>query len=152
VPYGCADTVLQALRCMSPGIDRTPEQWRAPLASSSPAAKRYPPVSIWHGDVDDRVDLRNRAELVEQWTSAHGIAASAPQKPDSSNEAVAREIYVDTGGAPKVESVVVKGLAHAFPIRAGGKPSCGQPGDFVVDAKVCAARDIARFWGLIGSD
>jgi poly(hydroxyalkanoate) depolymerase family esterase len=150
VPYGCADTVLRAFRCMRPGVDRTPEQWRAPLAAAAPTAKRYPPVSIWHGDADDRVDRRNRVELVEQWTAAHGIAASTPQKPDSNNDIVAREIYVDADGTPKVESVVVKGLAHAFPIRAAGKPPCGQPGDFVVDAKVCAARDIARFWGLIG--
>jgi hypothetical protein len=26
--------------------------------------------------------------------------------------------------------------------------SCGQPGDFVVAAEVCAASHIARFWGL----
>jgi hypothetical protein len=51
-------------------------------------------------------------------------------------------------GTPKVESVVVKGLGHAFPIRVGGVPGCGQPGDFVVDSKVCAVTEIARFWSL----
>jgi poly(hydroxyalkanoate) depolymerase family esterase len=152
VPYGCAETVVQALHCMNPGIDRTPEKWRASLAASSRAeAKHYPPISIWQGDADGRVAPRNRVELVEQWTSVHGIAADAPQ-PREGNDVLMREIYVDASGTPKVESVLVKGLAHAFPIRTGGKPPCGQPGDFVVDAKVCAAREIARFWGLIAGD
>jgi poly(hydroxyalkanoate) depolymerase family esterase len=148
VPYGCADTVLRALECMSPGLDRTADQWRSSLGASG--TKRYPPVSIWHGDADTRVLPRNRTELIEQWTAAHGIAAGAPPKRES-NDVLTREIYVDAGGTPKVESVSVKGLAHAFPIRTGGKLPCGRPGDFVVDAKVCAARDIARFWGLTGN-
>jgi hypothetical protein len=48
----------------------------------------------------------------------------------------------------RVESVLVEGLAHTFPIRIGGALSCGQPGDFVVAAEVCAATEIARFWRL----
>ena len=65
--------------------------------------------------------------------------------------ALLREIYTDASGTPKVESVVVKGLGHAFPIRIGGVTACGRPGDFVVDVKVCAASEIARFWGLEGN-
>jgi hypothetical protein len=50
--------------------------------------------------------------------------------------------------AMRVESVLVEGLAHAFPIRTDGASSCGQVGDFVVATDVCAATEIARFWGL----
>jgi poly(hydroxyalkanoate) depolymerase family esterase len=151
VPYGCADTVGRALRCMNPGFDRTPEEWRSSLGASSSGKKRYPMVSIWHGDADTRVVPRNSIELTEQWTSAHGIAAGTPQSQDS-NDVLTREIYADADGTPQVESVLVKGLQHAFPIRSGGKPPCGRPGEFVVDAKICAAREIGRFWGLAGSD
>jgi hypothetical protein len=47
----------------------------------------------------------------------------------------------DGNGAVRVESVLVEGLAHAFPIR-------GQVDDSVVATDVCAATEIARFWGL----
>jgi poly(3-hydroxybutyrate) depolymerase len=150
VPYGCADTVARAVHCMNPGVDRKPEEWRKALGDTLASPTRYPPVSIWHGDADDRVAPRNRTELVEQWTAAHGLTAVAP-KGSSSNDGLTREVYTDTIGTPKVVGVVVKGLGHAFPIRAGGVPACGRPGDFVVDAKVCAVTEIARFWGLAGS-
>jgi poly(3-hydroxybutyrate) depolymerase len=61
---------------------------------------------------------------------------------------VTRYSYTDSAGVTHVESVLVEGLAHAFPIRPGGIPPCGQPSDYVVSAGVCAAQEIARFWGL----
>jgi poly(hydroxyalkanoate) depolymerase family esterase len=146
VPYGCADTVFQAGKCMSPGIDQTPAEWRQRVPDVP--GGRVPPVSIWHGDADTRVVPRNRQELVDQWTAVHGIAAT-PTRSEQSG-VITRELYAD--GAPvKVESVLVAGLAHAFPIRSG-TPSCGQPGDFVIAAGVCAATEIARFWGLTGGN
>jgi poly(hydroxyalkanoate) depolymerase family esterase len=79
VPYGCADTVIRALDCMNPGVDRKPEEWRQALAGTSGSPTRYPPVSIWHGDADERVVPRNRIELIEQWTAAHGLTGIALQ-------------------------------------------------------------------------
>ena len=150
LPYGCADTVIRALHCMKPGVDRRPEEWRRALGATSGSKTRYPPVSIWHGDADERVVPRNRIELVEQWTAAHGLTGVAPRSPPT-NEILTREIYTDTIGTPKVESVVIKGLGHAFPIRTGAGSPCGRPGDFVVDVQVCAVTEIARFWDLAGS-
>jgi hypothetical protein len=57
-----------------------------------------------------------------------------------------RNFHTDDAGSVQIESVLVEGLAHAFPIRIGDQ--CGQPGDFVVATEVCAATEIARFWGL----
>jgi poly(hydroxyalkanoate) depolymerase family esterase len=149
VPHGCANSVARALHCMNPGVDRKPEEWKGALGASPTSPARYPPVSIWHGDADGRVVPRNRVELVEQWTAAHGLVGVAPKTPDT-NEILTREVYADADGTAKVESVLVKGLGHAFPIRAGGVSPCGRPGDFVIDAKVCGATEIARFWGLTG--
>jgi poly(hydroxyalkanoate) depolymerase family esterase len=149
VPHGCANSVARALHCMNPGVDRKPEEWKGALGASPTSPARYPPVSIWHGDADGRVVPRNRVELVEQWTAAHGLVGVAPKTPDT-NEILTREVYADADGTAKVESVLVKGLGHAFPIRASGVPPCGRPGDFVVDAKVCGATEVARFWGLTG--
>jgi poly(hydroxyalkanoate) depolymerase family esterase len=150
VPFGCADTLATALRCMNPGTDRTPEEWRRRVREAAARAGRFPRISVWHGDGDARVVPRNRIELVEQWTAAHDIPATPPHSRES-NEIFTRDVYTDAGGIPRVESVLVKGLGHAFPISTGGDFRCGQPGDFVLDAKICATTEIARFWGLIGA-
>jgi hypothetical protein len=55
---------------------------------------------------------------------------------------------MDPAGATLVESVLVKGLGHAFPIRTDSTSSCGEPGDFVASTEVCGAIEISRFWGL----
>jgi poly(hydroxyalkanoate) depolymerase family esterase len=146
VPYGCADGVGKALQCLNPGSDQTPAEWKRRVSSMVEAGARVPPVSIWHGDADTRVVPLNRRELVEQWTAVHGIAAT-PTRSERSGR-LTRELYQDGAGVTRVESVLVEGFGHAFPIRTGGTPPCGQEGDSVVAADVCAAREIARFWGL----
>jgi len=147
VPYRCADTVFRALRCMDPGVDETPAEWRRRVGDA--AGSHIPRVSIWHGDADTRVVPRNRQELVEQWTAVHDIPATPARREQIG--VITREVYVDATGGTPVESVLVAGLGHAFPIRTG-PPSCGQPGDFVAAVGVCAAEEIARFWGLTGGN
>lgn len=147
VPYGCAENVSEALRCMSPGVDRSPAEWRRRVPGTGNAGGP-PPVTIWHGDADTRVVPRNRQELIEQWTAANGLSASPARREQLPG--LTREIYADAAGVTRVEGVLVRGLGHAFPIDTGAPASCGQPGDFVVAAGVCAAREIARFWGLSG--
>jgi poly(3-hydroxybutyrate) depolymerase len=146
VPYGCADSVSKALQCMNPGIDQSPAEWRRKVREAAGGETRIPPISIWQGTADGRVVLRNWQELVEQWTAVHGV----PAKPARSehNGAVTRNFHTDSAGSVRVESVLVEGLTHGFPIRIGGQPPCGQAGDFVVAVQVCAATEIARFWGL----
>jgi poly(hydroxyalkanoate) depolymerase family esterase len=146
IPYRCADDVAKALQCMNPGIDLTPAEWRRRVREATGGEGRVPPISIWHGDADTRVVPRNRQELVEQWTAVHGIPA-APTRTDRDGR-VTRYSYTDSAGVTQVESVLVEGLAHAFPIRPEGNPPCGQSSDYVVSAGVCAAQEIARFWGL----
>jgi poly(hydroxyalkanoate) depolymerase family esterase len=147
VPYGCANTVGEALRCMNPGVDQAPSEWgRRVIDVAGAEGRNIPSVSIWHGTADTRVVPRNREELVEQWTAAHGISTTPGR--NERNGPILRELFVDGNGAVRVESVLVEGLAHAFPIRTDGASSCGQVGDFVVATDVCAATEIARFWGL----
>lgn len=146
IPYGCADNVFKALQCMDPGIDLTPAEWRRRVREATGAEGRVPLVSIWQGDADMRVVPRNRQELVEQWTAVHGISAT-PARTERHGR-ITRDLYVDGAGITQVESVLVQGLAHAFPIQPDGVPPCGKPVDYVVSADVCAAQEIARFWGL----
>jgi poly(hydroxyalkanoate) depolymerase family esterase len=149
VPYGCADTVRAALRCMDPGIDRTPAQWARSVHEATSAQTKFPPLTLWHGGDDIRVVPSNHRELVEQWTAVHGITAPPAHREDSA--LLMREGYSD-GTSRLVESVLVERLGHAFPIHSGGALPCGRPGDFVVEAGVCAAAEILRFWGLLSGN
>jgi poly(hydroxyalkanoate) depolymerase family esterase len=144
IAYRCAATVSQALRCMNPGVDRSAAEWRREVAVG---ARQFPPVSIWQGSADKRVVPENQRELVEQWTAVHGIADPAGRTESSSK--LKRSVYTDAAGVVRVESVLVDGLEHAFPIETGGAAPCGQPGDFVIAAGVCAAREIGRFFGVV---
>lgn len=142
VAYRCAEDVRDALRCMNPGVDHSAAEWRRKVSASD----RFPPVSIWQGDADTRVVPANQRELVEQWTALHGIAGA--QGRVESGRTLTRTVYADAAGKPRVESVLVQGLKHAFPIARGSALPCGQEGDFVTAAGVCAAREIGGFFGL----
>jgi poly(hydroxyalkanoate) depolymerase family esterase len=143
VPYRCAADVLEALRCMSPGVDHSPAEWRRKVTAGE---RRFPSVAVWQGDADTRVVPANQRELVEQWTALHGLADA--QGRTESARGMTRTIYADSAGVARVESVLVKGLKHAFPIETGGALRCGQAGDFVTASCICAVREIGTFWGL----
>lgn len=147
VSYRCAATVFEALRCMNPGTDHSPAEWRRKVFDTDAGERRFPPVTIWQGSADKRVVPQNQRELVEQWTAVHGIA-DGPGRTES-GPTLTRAIYADAAGVVRVESVLVHGLDHAFPIETGGAASCGKAGDFVTAAGVCAAREIGRFWGFV---
>jgi poly(hydroxyalkanoate) depolymerase family esterase len=146
VPYGCANSVSKALECLKPGLDLTPDAWRGRVREATGGEGPVPIISIWHGTADTRVLPRNQQELVEQWTALHGIPETSVRSEHSGR--ITRKSYPADAAAPRVESVSIEGHGHAFPIDENTK--CGQSGDFVVSAGVCATREIARFWGLLG--
>jgi poly(hydroxyalkanoate) depolymerase family esterase len=148
VPYRCADTVAEALHCMNPGVDLAPAEWRRRVLERAAEGRSIPPVSIWQGTADTLVVPRNQQELVEQWTAVHGISPIPAHSERKGS--IVRELFSDTAGDVRVESVLVDGLAHAFPIHIDRASSCGQPGNFVVAADVCGAIEITQFWGLLG--
>jgi poly(hydroxyalkanoate) depolymerase family esterase len=146
VPYGCADSLSKALQCMNPGLDLSPDVWRARVREATGHERPVPTISIWHGTADTRVLPSNQQELVEQWTALHGIPETSVRSEQSGR--ITRKSYAEGAAIPQIESVLIEGYGHAFPI--DGTTTCGQPGDFVVSAGVCASREIAHFWGLIG--
>ena len=121
VPYRCADDVMEALRCISPGVDHSAAEWRRKVAAGE---RKFPAVSIWQGDADTRVVPANQRELVEQWTALHGLA-ERPGRTET-GAGVTRTIFADNAGVTRVESVLVQGLKHAFPIETGGALPCGK--------------------------
>ena len=128
--------------------DRSPAEWGAFVRAIADSAQQtWPPVSIWQGDSDGTVDPDNLRELVEQWTNVHGIDAVADAT-ETFGQAT-REIYRDAAENVRVEAWSIAGFPHAVPIDPDGDPvACGVQADFMVDANLCAVRQIAAFWQL----
>ena len=138
----------------SSAIDRAASEWgRLVRNVAGPAPARWPPMSLWHGTADTFVDPANLRELVQQWTSVHGIDA-VPDDTETVAAAV-REVFRDDDGVARVEAWRIADFPHAMPIDPGEGPGgCGTPDPATdnpvrVDADICAVRRIAAFWGLI---
>jgi poly(hydroxyalkanoate) depolymerase family esterase len=150
VPFGCATDLGEAQDCMDPGRDLSPLQWGNLVRDARGTAPgKWPIVSIWHGDADDTVNIMNAGELVDQWTDVHGI----DREPDrqSTVNGHTRRVYVDDAGTARVEIYVITDMAHGTPVDPGGASGepCGVAGSYILDARICSSRNIARFWGLI---
>lgn len=146
LPYACATSQTDAYSCMSPGRDKTAEAWAALV----PAATRgsAPRVSIWHGDADYIVRPMNETELVKQWTGVAGVA-SEPSATDTVSGATHAE-YKDASGVVRVESWLVKGMAHG--VALAPKTGCGTAGAYLLDEGVCSTQKAAEFFGLVAAD
>jgi poly(hydroxyalkanoate) depolymerase family esterase len=156
IPYKCATTMTDAFSCMSPGADKTPQQWgdlvRNAYAGYTGA---YPKISIWHGTSDFTVKNTNQTEALEQWTSVHGIDLTADV-----NETVAgypHKVYKNAAGAALVETYSITGMGHGTPIDPaykypGTSVACGTAGAYVLDTDICSTWYVAKFFGLDNSD
>ncbi len=156
VPYKCATTMTDAFSCMSPGVDRTPTQWRDLVRNAySGYGGAYPRISIWHGTSDYTVKNTNLAEAVEQWTAVHGIDMT-----EDVSETVAgypHKVYKDAAGKALVETYAITGMGHGTAIDPafkfpGSSVSCGTAGAYVLDTDICSTWQVAKFFGLDNSD
>ncbi|WP_243762491.1 PHB depolymerase family esterase [Streptomyces sp. Tu 3180] len=150
LPYGCADDVLSAYSCMSPGTDLTPAQWAQRVRDAHPSwSGPWPRVAIWHGDRDTTVVPRNADELRDQWTALHGL----PQTPGRTSvigpNSTRHEEYPAGDGSVAVEVNRVPGIGHGTPVDPGsGTQQCGSTGAAYFLDSICSSYWIARFFGL----
>jgi poly(hydroxyalkanoate) depolymerase family esterase len=145
LPVGCATGVSNAFDCQNGNVDRSGSDWAARARANGPSgwAGPWPRLAVWQGTSDFTVRPKNAEELVEQFTSLNGIDAIADES--TTVAALTRTRHVD-GASVRVESWTLPGAGHAVAIDA---PSCGASGAFAVDVDVCAAREQARFFGLL---
>jgi poly(3-hydroxybutyrate) depolymerase len=129
--------------------DATPEEWRERVEEAGGDFSRpVPRVAVWQGEEDRTVDPANLQELVEQWTAVHGIDAEADAESAQAGVLV-RDYAAEAGGPALVESIMVSGLGHAQPVDPGPSPRhCGAVAAHLEDRDICAALEIAEFWGL----
>jgi poly(hydroxyalkanoate) depolymerase family esterase len=146
LPYGAASNVQEAMMAMRTAGGLTAPQLTSRVLDAAPAPRRWPRLSIWHGDADHTVSDANAQALERQWTGVHGLS---PQ-PDSveTHGGWTRTRWLGAGGAVLVERNTLAGLGHGAPLSTTGEDAIGHTAPFMLEAGVSSALEIARFWGL----
>lgn len=145
VPYGCASTLPESVKCMIPGIERSSVEHARRVTTAFPGySGRRPKMSIWQGGIDNVVWPGNQDELVKQWSTLHGVGA----KPSTSSSAsgITHAEWKDAAGDVVLETYRIADMWHGFPV----DPShgCGRVAQFVPDEGICGASKVADFFGL----
>ena len=147
LPFGCADTLSEALGAMSrPGNSGSAALGDA-VRQASPHRGPWPRVSVWHGSADRLVVPGNGEAIVRQWRDVHGLPA-APARVERM-DGYPRRAWTDADGTVLVEDIVVTGMAHGTPLRPGrGEGQSGQAGAHMLDVGLSSTDRIAAFFGV----
>lgn len=144
LPAGCASSINGSSACQQ-GTDKTPAQWAALVTSAAPSGTtKWPRVSIWNGDADYTVNVKNLTELMEQWTQVNGVDQSVDQT-STIGRATRRE-YRDASGRTVVETFTVSAMGHGTAVAPS--QGCGATGGFVLDVGLCSTEWSVKFFGL----
>lgn len=150
LPYGCADTVPQALDRMRGQNIPGATELEASARSASASRTSWPTLSIWHGSADATVAPANATALREQWAALHG-AWSAPDRRETV-DGHSRDVWCDRHGRDVIENFRIAGMGHGTPLKTVGADSCGKSGAFMLEAGISSTVHICRFWGLTSHD
>lgn len=142
VAFGAATGTSEALDCMAHGPKLPPAALAERIRAASPAARRWPRVSIWQGDADQIVTAANATALVGQWAVLHG----AREAERTREPGLDRQLWRDARGEITVEQVWLPGFGHGLPIDVAG--GLGHAAPFMLDIGVSAPALIARGWGI----
>lgn len=147
VTYDCTRSFSRVSTCLSPGIDKTPQEHGDLVRAARPGyAGPYPRITLWHGDADQTVAPANLRELADQWTNVHGLDQVADVT--SVVDGATRQEHVG-GGVTRVEVISIPGFAHGTPVRPA--QGCGTAGAYLLSSSICAVERMADFFGLIPS-
>jgi poly(hydroxyalkanoate) depolymerase family esterase len=151
-PYKCATDMNAAFSCMSPGVDKTPQQWGDLVRNAySSYSGPYPKVTMFHGDGDYTVKPMNMTEAMEQWTNVNGIDQT-PELNETFRTST-HKVYKDSGGNGIVETYLVSGMGHAITVDPGtAVDQGGTTGAYAEDKNIHSSYYSMIFWGLDQSD
>ncbi|OJH38389.1 extracellular catalytic domain type 1 short-chain-length polyhydroxyalkanoate depolymerase [Cystobacter ferrugineus] len=156
IPYKCATSMVDAFSCMSPGVNKTADQWASLVRGAYPGyTGAYPKISLWHGTSDYTVKNTNQVEALEQWTAAHGIDMTADVS--DSVATYPHKVYKNNAGQALVETYELTGMGHGTAIDPatkfpGTSVACGTAGAYILDTNICSTLEVARFFGLDNSN
>ncbi|KAB2973041.1 PHB depolymerase family esterase [Streptomyces sp. SS1-1] len=150
LPYGCAQAAGSPYVCMYVGATQTARQWGDRVRAARPGyTGPWPALVAFQGTADYTVKPVNMADLVRQWTDAHGTDQTA----DVSDTVAGfpHQVFRDASGRAAVETYSLTGMGHGQPVDPGsGTEQCGTAGAYLLDVNLCAAYRMGRAWGLGG--
>lgn len=146
--YACANNLREAYMCMAGVRRKGPRELGDAVRAASDYRGPWPMISIWQGSRDYTVNPANAEELVKQWSNLHQAEAefhehhSLPAGHD-------RFTYKDPHGRIYMERFLVNGMGHAQAVNPGNtEDSCGTPARYIMDAGICTAYHISKFFRL----
>jgi feruloyl esterase len=147
LPYGGAGNVQEAFHSMFQVRRHDAPSWGEKVRAASGHRGPYPRIAIWHGTGDQTVLPGNAEELAKQWLDVHGLP-HAPSE-SASDGGSSHRIWRDGTGVPRVEQILVEGMAHGVPVDAAlADGAGGSEGPFLLDVGVASSLRIAQSWGL----
>lgn len=146
LPYGAASGVKQALGAMRRAPSHSGEVWGDKVRAATPAAERWPRVSVWHGDADTTVTPGCGDALVSQWCEVHHARSMVQQRTVADHHL--HYVWRGSDGEIAVELHRISGLGHGAPISADGADGCGSPAPWIIETGVSSSLEIATAWGI----
>lgn len=147
-PYRCANAFEELQTCSLAQKELSPEAWSALVLDADPGySGARPRVALWHGAADQLLLPANLDLQLQQWAGVMGVDST--QFETNTIDGQQRRRYRDASGEVVIETVLVAGMDHAIAIDPDGTPPCGAAAPFIVDANVCAAQWIGRWFGIV---
>ncbi|MCG6948055.1 MAG: PHB depolymerase family esterase [Acidobacteria bacterium] len=146
-PYRCANSYDELKPCAEGARHLPGEAWGdLVLNAYAEFSGVRPRVSIWHGETDPLIAPANLHLQLEQWATAAGVDQDADDVERVGGHV--RKRYNNSDGKPVIETYMVQGMGHAIAVDPDGTPGCGVAAPFFVDAGICSAFWIARWFGI----
>jgi poly(hydroxyalkanoate) depolymerase family esterase len=147
LPFGCADTLGEALGAMSNPGDAGKAAPGEAIRRASSHRGPWPRISVWHGSADRLVTPGNGEAIVRQWRDVHGLAAR-PTRVEQV-DGYPRRSWTDASGTVLIEHYKVTGMAHGTPLKPGQEEGeSGQAGAHMLDVGLSSTDRIAAFFGI----
>jgi poly(hydroxyalkanoate) depolymerase family esterase len=148
-PYKCATSFEEVAPCCFARKPHSRAEWGELARSGYPGyTGPRPRVSIWHGGADPLLLVGNLGLQAQQWGDVLALAV----EPDESTtrERLSHSLWRDSSGTEVLETNVIDGMGHAVAVDVRVEPpSCGRPGPYADDVDMCAAEQIARWFGIV---
>lgn len=147
-PYRCANSFEELALCSQAQKELDVIEMAELLQEAAPDHQGHrPPVAIWHGGEDTLIVPANLELQLKQWAEVLDVDLDSGQIEQIDGQQRTR--YFNAEGTLTIETVTVAGMDHAIAIDPDGSPSCGSVAPYIVDADICSAYWIGRWFGVV---
>ncbi len=135
--------------CQYSDPDYSGATWAALVTNAYPSfSGSYPRLMAVHGSTDGTVRPSQMTELMQQWTSVHGIDET-PEVDEAYSASINHKEYHDSSGNNLVETYYITGMGHAISVDPGsGETQGGATATYSVDKDFYSSYYAAKFFGL----